>query len=73
MAWSERLTSGRYRGVYRDCAGRRRSAGVFAYKAKAERAAAAKESRLASTGGATPSRTDARRVSGPTSGCVLAG
>jgi integrase len=43
MAWSERLPSGRYRGVYRDAHGTRRSAGTFTHKAKAERAAAAKE------------------------------
>lgn len=43
MAWAERLPSGKYRGVYRDVAGRRRSAGTFPHKAKAERAAAAKE------------------------------
>lgn len=43
MAWAEKLPSGRYRGVYRDGAGKRRSAGVFTHKAKAEREAAAKE------------------------------
>lgn len=43
MAWAEKLPSGRYRGVYRDGAGKRRSAGVFSHKAKAEREAAAKE------------------------------
>lgn len=43
MAWSERLPSGRYRGVYRDGAGKRRSAGVFTHKAQAEREAGAKE------------------------------
>jgi integrase len=43
VAWSEKLPSGRYRGVYRDVGGVRRSAGVFTHKAKAERAAAAKE------------------------------
>ncbi len=43
MAWSEKLPSGRYRGVYRDGAGKRRSAGVFVHKAKAEREAGAKE------------------------------
>src|SRR5690348_5552284 len=45
MAWAERLPSGRYRGVYRDGAGKRRSAGTFTHKAKAEREAAAKESK----------------------------
>ena len=43
MAWAEKLPSGRYRGVYRDAAGARRSAGTFPHKAKAERAAAARE------------------------------
>lgn len=43
MAWAERLPSGRYRGVYRDGDGKRRSAGTFSHKAKAEREAAAKE------------------------------
>ena len=43
MAWSERLPSGKYRGVYRDGSGKRRSAGTFSHKAKAERAAAAAE------------------------------
>lgn len=45
MAWAEKLPSGRYRGVYRDGAGRRLSAGTFTHKAKAERAAAAVEER----------------------------
>lgn len=44
MAWAEKLPSGRYRGVYRDGAGKRRSAGVYSHKAKAEREAGAKES-----------------------------
>jgi len=43
MAWSEKLPSGKYRGVYRDGAGKRRSAGTYTHKAKAEREAAAKE------------------------------
>lgn len=43
MAWAERLKSGRYRGVYRDAAGVRRSAGTYPHKARAKRAAAAKE------------------------------
>ncbi|WP_028474055.1 tyrosine-type recombinase/integrase [Nocardioides alkalitolerans] len=43
MAWSERLASGRYRGLYRDNAGKQRSAdGTFSHAARA-RAAAAKE------------------------------
>lgn len=43
MGWAEKLPSGRYRGVYRDAAGTKRSAGTFTHKAKAERAAAARE------------------------------
>lgn len=43
MAWAEKLPSGKYRGVYRDAAGARRSAGTFTHKPKAERAAAARE------------------------------
>lgn len=43
MAWAEKLPSGKYRGLYRDGAGKRRSAGTFTHKAKAEREAAAKE------------------------------
>lgn len=43
MAWAEKLPSGKYRGVYRDAAGAKRSAGTFTHKPRAERAAAAKE------------------------------
>lgn len=43
MAWAERLESGKYRGLYRDALGKRRSVGTFPHKAKAVRAAAAKE------------------------------
>jgi integrase len=43
MAWSEKLPSGRYRAVYRDAYGKRRSAGTFAHKAEATRRANAKE------------------------------
>lgn len=43
VAWAEKLPSGRYRGLYRDAASRRRSAGTFTHKVKAERAAAALE------------------------------
>lgn len=43
MAWAEKLPSGKYRGVYRDASGKRRSAGTFTHKPRAERAAAAKE------------------------------
>lgn len=44
MAWAERLPSGKYRGIYRDGAGKKRSAGTFTHKAKAVREAGAKES-----------------------------
>jgi integrase len=43
MAWAEKLNSGKYRGLYRDAQGKRRSVGTFSHKARAERAAAAKE------------------------------
>lgn len=44
MAWAERLPSGRYRGVYRDAGGKRRSVGeTYTHKARAERAAATLE------------------------------
>ena len=45
MAWAEKLPSGKYRGVYRDAGGKRRSAGTFTHKPRAERAAAAAEER----------------------------
>lgn len=44
MAWAEKLPSGRYRGLYRDAAGKKRSVGeTFTHKARAERAAASLE------------------------------
>jgi integrase len=43
MAWTERLPSGKYRGIYRDGAGKKRSAGTFPFKVRAQRAAAALE------------------------------
>lgn len=43
MAWTEKLPSGKYRGVYRDAQGKRRSAGTFPHKAAALRAANASE------------------------------
>ncbi len=43
MGWAEKLPSGKYRGVYRDARGQKRSAGTFSHKARAERAASAKE------------------------------
>ena len=46
MAWAEKLPSGRYRGVYRDSRGRKRSLGKsYKHKAEAQRAAAAEEER----------------------------
>lgn len=45
MAWVEKLSSGRYRGIYRDAQGRRRSVGTYAHKPKAQRAAATAEQR----------------------------
>ncbi|WP_183407714.1 tyrosine-type recombinase/integrase [Nocardioides marmoriginsengisoli] len=46
MAWAEKLPSGRYRGVYRDAGDKRRSAGTFAHKSAALRAANTKESEV---------------------------
>lgn len=43
MAWSEKLPSGKYRGLYRDGLGKRRSAGTYTHKAEAKRKAAAAE------------------------------
>lgn len=43
MAWAEKLPSGRWRGLYRDGAGQKQSAGTHTHKAKAVRAGAAAE------------------------------
>lgn len=44
MAWSEKLPSGRYRGLYRDAGGKKRSVGrTFTHKAEAVREAAGLE------------------------------
>lgn len=43
MGWAEKLPSGKYRGLYRDAHGTKRSAGTYSHKAKAVRAASAKE------------------------------
>ncbi|MCF8784176.1 tyrosine-type recombinase/integrase [Rhodococcus ruber] len=43
MAWTRQLPSGRYQGMYRDAAGRIRSAGTFDRKKDAMNAAATKE------------------------------
>jgi hypothetical protein len=46
LAWAEKLPSGRYRGVYRDSDGKRRSAGTWPHKARAERKAGALEQKI---------------------------
>lgn len=47
MAWAERLPSGKYRGLYRDANGKKRSVGeTFSHKTRAERAAAALEGKV---------------------------
>lgn len=43
MAWTEKLPSGRYRGIYRTSDGKKLSAGVFSHDKAALNAAAAKE------------------------------
>ncbi|SNR44682.1 Site-specific recombinase XerD [Haloechinothrix alba] len=43
MSWAEQRHNGRWKGVYRDAQGRKRSAGTFPHKPKAERAAAKAE------------------------------
>lgn len=43
MAWAEKLPSGKYRALYRDRAGKRRSAGTYDHKRRAEQAGAAAE------------------------------
>lgn len=43
MGWAEKLPSGRYRGLYRDAAGSKRSAGIYTSKDLAKRKATAKE------------------------------
>ncbi len=49
MAWTEKMPSGRHRGMYRDAYGKRRSVGTFPHKAKALRAASAKEEEVRET------------------------
>lgn len=46
MAWTETLPSGKYRGVYRDAQGRRRSVGTYAHKSEALRKANTKETEV---------------------------
>lgn len=54
MAWSEQLPSGKYRAVYRDSNGKRRSAGTFTHKAAARRAANTAESDALKAGWRSP-------------------
>lgn len=56
MAWTERLASGRYRGVYRTSDGKRRSAGTFAHAPKAHAAATAAEEEAQRAGWRAPER-----------------
>lgn len=64
MAWAERLDSGRYRGLYRDRQGRKRSTGreTFTHKSKALAAAHAAEERARRRRSADPK--DAKRLWG---------
>ncbi len=43
MPWAEKLPSGKYRALYRDARGKRRSAGTYTHKAEAVRKAGAAE------------------------------
>ncbi|MFK0005514.1 tyrosine-type recombinase/integrase [Paenarthrobacter sp. NPDC090520] len=43
MAWTKKLPSGKYQGLYRDGGGKERSAGTFPHKRAAQNAASAKE------------------------------
>jgi site-specific recombinase XerD len=54
MAWTEELPSGKYRGRYRDAAGKRQSVGTFTRKAQALREAAKKELSQQSPGAVSP-------------------
>ena len=64
LAWVERLASGKYRGMYRDRAGRKRSTGreTFTHKSAAMRAAHAAEERARRRRTADPK--DAKRTWG---------
>lgn len=55
MPWVELQKSGKYRAMYRLPDGRRRSAGTFVHKKKAQSAAAVAEAEAASTGWRDPS------------------
>lgn len=55
MAWAEKLSSGRYRGVYRDANGRKRSLDeTYAHKVRAERAASVAEEKTRRTMASDP-------------------
>lgn len=55
MPWAELLPSGKYRALYRDRQGKRRSAGTFDHKKRAENAAAAAEAEARKAGWRDPS------------------
>lgn len=55
MAWTTKRPSGNYQGLYRDPAGKIRSAGTFSHKAKAMRAAASAEDESRKIGWRDPS------------------
>ncbi|KRE72620.1 tyrosine-type recombinase/integrase [Arthrobacter sp. Soil762] len=58
MAWTEVLPSGKYRALYRDPNGKRRSAGTFDHKRRALNAASAAEQESRSRGWQDPDAAD---------------
>lgn len=58
MAWTEVLPSGKYRALYRDKYGKRRSAGTFDHKRRALNAGAAAEAESRSRGWQDPDAAD---------------
>ncbi|MDE2100820.1 MAG: site-specific integrase [Patescibacteria group bacterium] len=54
MPWAEQLPSGKWRAVYRDASGQRRSAGTFDHKRRAETAAAVAETEARKAGWRDP-------------------
>jgi len=54
MAWVEKLGSGRYRAIYRDHTGKRRSAGTFTHTAAAKRAGNSAEDAARKAGWSSP-------------------
>lgn len=68
MAWTEVLPSGKYRAIYRDKNGKRRSAGTFDHKRRALNAGAAAEAESRSRGGRILMLRTGRGVSGLGSG-----